>query len=507
MILFTYDENGNLKTRSDSAGNSSTFTYDELNRRKTETVAGSAKSYGYDDIGNLTLTDAWGTTGYGFYADNRLKTITAPGSSAISYAYDDTHYPRTQTITYPGTTGTLKSSFDLSGKPTAIDAKTTGTTERKLAYSYLPNTVAAGSPPGELVDTENEYDNGSASVAASWKYKYDGLLRLCAASTTGTLPASCASTATTGTAGWDQYVYDNASNRIARLIGTTKTSYGYDLANELCWAYTGSSTNACASPPAGATSYTHDSDGERTAPGSLSYDAFQRLSNIGGSNALSSLSPSNNELVGDGTTTLTNSRIGLDSSTVGGARTDYIRDPAGTLIGEHTSAGTRYITPDTRGSTRWIWNASTLDKTYTYDPDGNTTGTGSGADSKIRYAGGYLAGASTSTPLYHYGARYYDPATARWAQRDPLDQYDDLRQANPYAYVSDDPIGSIDPLGRATDKQNAACGLVFEIASLANDPEDAKPGKPVTSPGPPTPCDLVAPTAKTNAKCASWPRT
>ena len=343
---YAYDENGNLKTRTDSAGNSSTFTYDELNRRKTETVAGSAKSYGYDDIGNLTsLTDAWGTTGYGYYADNRLKTITAPGSSAISYAYDDTHYPRTQTITYPGTTGTLKSSFDLSGKPTAIDAKTTGTTKRKLAYSYLPNPVAAGSPPGELIDTENEYDNGSGTVAASWKYKYDKLLRLCAASTTGSLPASCASTATTGTAGWDQYVYDNASNRIARLIGTTKTSYGYDLANELCWAYTGSSTNACASPPAGATSYTHDSDGERTAPGSLSYDAFQRLSNIGGSNALSSLSPSNNELVGDGTTTLTNSRIGLDSSTVGGARTDYIRDPAGTLIGEHTSAGTATSPP------------------------------------------------------------------------------------------------------------------------------------------------------------------
>ena len=452
---YTYDENGNLKTRTDSASNTTTFTYDELNRRTGETVAGAGKTYGYDDIGNLTsLQDAWGSTPstatkYAYYADNRLKSITDPAGQAVSYAYDDTHSPRAQTVTYPGTTGTLTTSLDLSGKPLTIDAKTTGTNERKLAYSYVPST-ATGTPPGELVKTEGEYQNGSGTATTTWSYRYDALDRLCAA-TTGALPGACPTGATTGTAGVYQYLFDNASNRLARWNGTTRTSYGYDAANELCWAYTGTSANACASPPAGATSYTHDADGERTAPGSLSYDGFQRLTNIGGSNALSSLSPSNNELVGDGTTTLTNSLIGLNTSTVSGARTDYIRDPAGTLIGEHTSAGTRYVTPDTRGSTRWIWNGSTLDKTYTYDPDGITTASGSGADSKVRYDGGYLSGTTTSTPLYHYGARYYDPTLARWTERDAVLQTGDLRQANPYGFAGADPVGQTDTSGSVCD--------------------------------------------------------
>lgn len=447
-FTYTYDQNGNLTGRTD-ATNTSSFTYDELNRRTAETVAGSSKNYGYDANGNQTsLTDAWGTTSYTYFADNRVKTITDPANQTVSYAYTDTTSPRKQTITYPGTTGTLTTSTDLSGKLTAIDAKTTGSTERKLTYSYVP---VSGSP-GQLIDTETEYQKGSATASAAWKYKYDPLTRLCAA-TTGTLPSACptASTASLGS-GVYGYVYDNASNRVAKINGATKTTYAYDAANELCWTYTGTSANPCGTTPTGATTYNSDANGNRTT-GSLSYDAFNRLSNIGGSNALTSLAPDNSELVGDGTATLTNSQIGLDSYSTGGARTDYIRDPQGTLIGEHTSTATRYVTPDSRGSTRWLWNGATVDRAVGYDPDGNPItppgGTGTGIQSKIGYASGYLAGASTSTPLYHYGARYYDPVTAQWTQRDPLLQPGDLRQANPYLYVGGDPLNAVDPTGES----------------------------------------------------------
>jgi len=37
----------------------------------------------------------------------------------------------------------------------------------------------------------------------------------------------------------------------------------YNAANELCWTYVGSSSNACASPPAGATTFTYESDGRK----------------------------------------------------------------------------------------------------------------------------------------------------------------------------------------------------------------------------------------------------
>lgn len=49
--------------------------------------------------------------------------------------------------------------------------------------------------------------------------------------------------------------------------------------------------------------------------------------------------------------------------------------------------------------------------------------------------------------LYHYGARYYNPTTARWTQPDPLDQIGDLRQANRYSYAGGDPVSLTDPFG------------------------------------------------------------
>jgi hypothetical protein len=43
------------------------------------------------------------------------------------------------------------------------------------------------------------------------------------------------------------------------------------------------------------------------------------------------------------------------------------------------------------------------------------------------------------------GERYYDPALAHFTQRDPLNQINDLTQANRYAYVSGNPVNLVDP--------------------------------------------------------------
>jgi RHS repeat-associated protein len=64
------------------------------------------------------------------------------------------------------------------------------------------------------------------------------------------------------------------------------------------------------------------------------------------------------------------------------------------------------------------------------------------AEQRYRYNGKEL---DEATGLYDYGARYYDPAIARWGQVDPLaDQY---AQYSPYNYVLGNPIALIDPDG------------------------------------------------------------
>ena len=47
--------------------------------------------------------------------------------------------------------------------------------------------------------------------------------------------------------------------------------------------------------------------------------------------------------------------------------------------------------------------------------------------------------------LYHVGARAYDPRTARWLQRDPIDAASG--DPNLYRYCGNDPVNYRDPTG------------------------------------------------------------
>jgi len=60
------------------------------------------------------------------------------------------------------------------------------------------------------------------------------------------------------------------------------------------------------------------------------------------------------------------------------------------------------------------------------------------------------------TGLYHVGAREYDPRTARWLQRDPIEAASG--DPNLYRYCTNDPINFVDP-----DGLNPDWGKLFDI--------------------------------------------
>ena len=71
-----------------------------------------------------------------------------------------------------------------------------------------------------------------------------------------------------------------------------------------------------------------------------------------------------------------------------------------------------------------------------------STNTGVGEENRYHYNGKEL---NEDLGLYDYGARWYDPAIARWASVDPL--ADSYASMSPYNYVANNPILYIDPDG------------------------------------------------------------
>lgn len=221
--------------------NTTSYIYDNLNRRRSETFPSSrTNTYVYDKNGNLkSLADANGTTSYAYDEINRLASLTSPaaasGNETINYGYSDTEgpsgAPQQRTATMPGATLTHEIDTDLAGN-VIIDAIRAGSTDRfKQTNSYL-----VGSNTSPRVHTSTDLAGNTTT------YSYGPAERLREAKTTnGSTPVE----------DWT-YSYDAAGNRLTAVhtVGSgspaTKT-FAYNQANQLCWAYAG--THSGSYPP------------------------------------------------------------------------------------------------------------------------------------------------------------------------------------------------------------------------------------------------------------------
>jgi RHS repeat-associated protein len=450
-MTFTYDNDGNLTQRADGT-NTTTYGYDWANRRTSESFPSSRTNvYVYDRSSNLTsITDPDGVVSYTYDPANRLASVTSPkpasGTDTITYAYTDpaaSTDPSKVTVTYPGAGGVTgiglkqETTSDAAGNVLSTTIlNSSGTPLKSRTYVHTTSSTTTSSLVQSVADEASNvttYTHGAAD-------------RVTQAKTVN---------GATAVEQWD-YLFDAAGNRTrrTRTVGAgspVATSYAYNTANQLCWSVPGTTPGICSCPttttctatPGGGTTYSYDANGQRTT--GATYDALGRLSAFG-ANSLSYLSPGNGELVSYASTGYQNSMLGLSRQIPSsGSATDVIRDTGGAPVAQRVGTTNKQeLFSDALGSTIAMADASanTLSRHYSYDPDGNPTTTGTGATTNLLFADGHQL-----NNVYHYGARYYDPATATWTQQDPLNQITSLTEANHYTYVGGNPIDGTDPTG------------------------------------------------------------
>ncbi len=475
-VTTTYDPDGNATQVVDSAVGAGTRTqsYDALNRLLTQAGPNSASyTYRYDLSSNLTsVQDNNGTTEYGYDAANRGISVYEPGVSApVKFGLDD-RGNRVKTTLPNGTiteqdfneASQLKRSCLRPGSDTGACSSSTAGRLLDFKYTYRERAGAPGQGMnvGELQETVTDKDDKLTLNC------YDDLNRVVRVETgTATMPpAFCEDPAPASTSSdWWSYGFDLAGNITgSQRKGATQQSFAYADGNRLCWKNNGASTNTCATPPAGATTYSYDAAGQETAVSGArasTYNARQQLTSLTGVTGIGYFATGQSDLSTAGGSTHRSGVLGL--SQIGSD--SYVRDESGGLVSQSTSGGRQYVHTDALGSVRALTNSTgAVSNRLDYDPYGQPTSAATPGSSTSRF--GYAQGENIGAGLTHYGERYYDPAIMRWTQPDPLLNSDDIRQANRYAYAANDPINNSDPSGRGI--KGCLIGVFVRLTGVSN---------------------------------------
>jgi RHS repeat-associated protein len=453
-VVYTYDENGNMKSRFDDVTGTTNFTYDDLNRLTKETPEApfAETDYTYWPTGALhTVLDDTGTgpTTYTYFDNNTLQKITDQQGHDTVFAYNGRGL-RTST-TYPNGVVMAAEWDNNSRRLTSIRAYKPPTTctvaNHTNCYTYFAYSYQA--PNGN--DTMTRYKVTDKTNAVI-NYRYDVIGRLTMACPT--IPC--------GIGPKDfQYGYDANGNLTTKTVSGSTTTYKYDVDNTLCWALVGTSSNACTNPPTGATWYSYDNDGNLLGSSQglgLAYNAKNQTKTMTppGSPAIPMeyAGATQDRRTLDGTQRMAYSQLGLNGQgpNNGDPHTTYwVRDDRQVLVSEHDATDQQnqkdyYYLFDGLGSVVGItdWTGS-LVASYAYEPYGKQTSIEPTAFNPWRFASGYY---DQPVGTLKFGTRYYLPDLQRWTQGELGGTIANPTSLNDHLYVADSPASLIDPSGR-----------------------------------------------------------
>ena len=525
-----YDANGNVQTQTDGLTHQVTYGYDPLNRKTSTTDAlNRVTSYSYDAAGNLTsLLDPLNqTTSYRYDVGNQLLGVTYSDGRTpnVSYSYDALG----RRLGMQDGTGSSSYSYDSLGR---LTQSTNGATAQ-LKYGYdLKGQLTSLVYPGGVNTVTRTYDDaGRLNTVQDWlahttTFKFDPNSNLFEQdypnSTIAALTYNAADQLTGITdslSGANFLSVTYGRDNVGQLASDTPKSYGYDPINRL-QTYTNSSTTTYGYDNADRLTSTAISGGGNTS--TLAYDNGDQLQSLTITNGVTQISKTTYGFDAKGNRTSaavqggSTTSLGYDqanqlvsygasasyaydgdgvraSKTVSGisepfawdmaegmpltildGSTAYVTGLGGFPLEQIGGTTTYYFHQDQLGSTRALTDsAGTVQQTYDIDPYGNQIASTGSLANPFQFAGQYR---DTDSGLYYLRARYYDPTTAQFVSRDPINS---LTRA-PYTYAGSSPLDNRDPSGLlvfpCTDDNNPFKQLPCFPTPPSPDPVPNEPG-------------------------------
>jgi RHS repeat-associated protein len=351
-----------------------------------------------------SITDVYGKTiSLGYDKNSNLTTLTYPGSKVVTYEYDKADR--------------LIKVTDWLNNVTAY------------TYDLAVNLIKTTYPDGSTV--EYRYDNASrlksiidsksdGSLNAAYDYGFDQLGNRTVISSYQPLNAipSWPNTNYTHdidnrllTAGTTNFEYDNNGNLITKTLGGNVTNYTWDFSDMLTQLTSGGNTYV----------YRYDGLGNRVA----------RIENS-----------VEKRYVG-----------GLAETDASGNITAYYVYGLGLISKITPSNQAYYYHFDGIASTIGISDSSgNMVNKYAYDAFGKVLNQMEAIQNPFKYVGQFGVMDEGNGLLYMW-ARYYDAEAGRFISQDPIGFWGGL---NLYAYVGNNPVNWVDPLGLLNLKNSLA---------------------------------------------------
>lgn len=453
-IKLEYDKNGRELLRKFGNGTAEYTLYDRAGRvtvkmqkdERGKFLWGEGYSYASDGKRNATVDNSGRVTLYEYDSKGRLSSV---------------YYPCTEEMT-----ASLKKEAEENGLPCLNDAG-----ENK----YLPSEIR-----NQLIPLLNSMQYGLANnlpnlhifIKESYSYDKNGN-RTTKTTPYGTIEYSydrenCLTSSGSRGQSFVNYTYDKMGNLLTEESVGKTVKYAYNSQNRLIYCEVIEQTNKEYSQ----TSYAYDAFGRRiivqdkgeaalrTLYEGLSFDVIKQSPTLANGMFTDSYEtgirwgntgrPTGDRYryLGDDDAKDNNRYFYLDENTYKTANTRYRGERTtinvnGTIAAQTTADyGAEYFTTDLLGSVRSTSDTyGTAKSTYTYDAFG-TLVQGS-LNGTTDY--GYLGKQHDSTSrLYNYGYRDYNPAAARFTTVDPIRD-----GHNWFAYCNGDPVNFVDLWGQA----------------------------------------------------------